>query len=62
MLAVAALRHVRLFEVPLTLDVTAWYAVARPGRCCWPSSRLALYGFHTSLAGKPVFGRSLLED
>jgi serine/threonine-protein kinase len=48
-------------ELPLTLDVSAWYASRG-----WPPllviAGLAVYGFHTSLAGKPMFGRSLLED
>jgi serine/threonine-protein kinase len=49
------------FEVPVTFDVTAWYASR-----AWPVllavGALAVYGFHASLAGKPFFGRSLLED
>jgi hypothetical protein len=46
---------------PITTDLTAWYAdnfvldlillVA-----------LAIYGFHTSLAGQPLFGRSFLQE
>jgi serine/threonine-protein kinase len=48
-------------EVPLTLEVTAWYASR-----AWPVllaiTALAVYGFHTSLAGKPMFGGPLLED
>jgi hypothetical protein len=50
-----------VFEIPNTLDVTAWYASR-----AWPVLlavvALAAYGFHTSLAGKPMFGSSLLED
>jgi hypothetical protein len=49
------------FEVPLTLDLTAWYA-SRGWPVVLAIAALAAYGFHTSLAGKPMFGRSLLED
>ena len=49
------------FEVPLTLEAGAWYAAR-----AWPLgltiAALAVYGFQTSLAGKPLLGRSLLED
>jgi serine/threonine-protein kinase len=48
-------------EVPLTLDLTTWYATR-----AWPVvlavAALAAYGFQVSLGGKPMFGRSLLED
>jgi uncharacterized integral membrane protein len=48
-------------EVPLTLDVAAWYAPhGLPVVLAFVG--LSLYGFHTSLAGKPLFGRALLED
>jgi hypothetical protein len=50
-----------LLEFPLTLDVSAWYA-ARALPVVAVVAGLALYGFRTSLAGKPLFGRSLLED
>lgn len=60
-LAVALFYMFYAFEVPLTLDFSAWYATH-----CLPAIfvfvALALYGFHTSLAGKPLLGRSLLED
>jgi hypothetical protein len=47
-------------EVPLTIDLTAWYAVqALP--VVGVVLALAAYGFHTSLGGKPAFGR-VLED
>jgi hypothetical protein len=49
------------FEVPITLDAMAWYTSR-----AWPLvlaiAALAVYGFHVSLAGKPIFGRTLLED
>jgi hypothetical protein len=45
-------------EVPLTLDLSAWYATrALPVVLLFVG--LAVYGFHTSLAGRPVFGRAL---
>jgi hypothetical protein len=50
-----------LVEAPLTLDLSAWYA-SRSLPVVAVLVGLALYGFHTSLAGKPFFGRSLLED
>jgi serine/threonine-protein kinase len=50
-----------LVEAPLTLDLSAWY-VARALPVVAVLAGLAVYGFHTSLAGKPLFGRSFLED
>jgi predicted Ser/Thr protein kinase len=48
-------------EVPLTTDVTAWYALhAVPVVAAILG--VAVYGFHTSLGGKPAFGASLLDD
>ena len=49
-----------LVEAPLTLDFSAWYA-GRALPVVAVLAGLAFYGFHTSLAGKPFFGR-LLED
>jgi hypothetical protein len=50
-----------LLEAPVTTNVTAWYAVY-----CVPAllvvALLTAYGFQTSLAGKPVLGRGLLDD
>jgi serine/threonine-protein kinase len=61
MLAVLMFVMFVAFEVPLTLDLTAWYAPRG-----WPVvlviAGLAAYGFRTALAGKPMFGGSLLED
>jgi uncharacterized integral membrane protein len=49
------------FEVPLTLDFSAWYAThGLPAIFVFLG--LAVYGFLTSLGGKPLLGRSLLED
>jgi serine/threonine-protein kinase len=45
-------------EVPLTFDLSAWYAT-RGLPVALLLVGLALYGFHTSLAGRPVFGRAL---
>jgi serine/threonine-protein kinase len=50
-----------LVEAPLTLDLSAWYA-ARALPVVAVLAGLAFYGFRTSLAGKPLFGHSLLED
>jgi len=50
-----------LLEAPLTLDPSAWFATrALPVVALFRA--LAVYGFRTSLAGKPIFGRPLLED
>lgn len=50
-----------VLEAPLTLDLQAWYA-SRALPTLLVVAGLALYGFHTSLAGKSILGRSLLED
>jgi serine/threonine-protein kinase len=48
-------------EVPFTTDFTAWYALqGLPVLAAIVA--LAVYGFHTSLGGKPAFGGGLLED
>lgn len=48
-------------EAPLTLDVSAWYALqAVP--VVGMLVGVAVYGFYTSLGGKPMLGRALLED
>jgi hypothetical protein len=49
-----------LVEAPLTLDLSAWY-LSRSLLPMLAIAALAVYGFRTSLAGKPAFGR-LLED
>jgi hypothetical protein len=48
-------------EVPLTLDFSAWYGT-RALPVVLAVLGLAVYGFFTSLAGKPVFGRLLADD
>ena len=59
--AVAMFVSFALIEAPLTLDLSAWYASrALPGALA--VAGLAVYGFVTSLAGKPLLGQSLLED
>jgi serine/threonine protein kinase len=60
-LAVALFCFFNLVEAPLTLDFSAWYG-GRALPVLAVLAGLACYGFHTSLAGKPLFGRSLLED
>jgi hypothetical protein len=48
-------------EIPLTLDLAAWYA-PRALPVVLIFAALLVFGFHTSLAGKPPLGRGLLED
>jgi serine/threonine-protein kinase len=46
---------------PMTTDLTAWYAtnfLIDAGICL----ALAVFGFYTSLAGQPLFGRPLFEE
>jgi hypothetical protein len=50
-----------LAEVPLTLDVSAWYALQGLPVVAVLLG-LTVYGFYTSLAGKPIFGRALIDD
>lgn len=50
-----------IFEVPLTLEVSAWYA-SRAGPVVLVFAALLAYAFHTSLGGKPIFGGALLDD
>jgi hypothetical protein len=48
-------------EIPLTLDVTAWYAAhALPVLVPWLAA--VAYAFHTALGGQPLLGQGLLED
>jgi hypothetical protein len=60
-LAVALFYMFSIIEVPITLDVGAWYA-PRALPVVGVLVALALYGFRTSLGGKPVFGSSLMDD
>jgi serine/threonine-protein kinase len=50
-----------LIEVPITLDLGAWYA-SRALPLVAVLAGLGIYGFHTALAGKPMFGSTLLDD
>ncbi|PYQ53062.1 MAG: hypothetical protein DMF78_09915 [Acidobacteria bacterium] len=59
-LAVTLAFYFTMIEMPLTIDLSAWYAM-RALPAVVVMAAVALYGFHTSLAGKPVFGRAL-ED
>jgi serine/threonine-protein kinase len=48
-------------EVPLTLDLSSWYAMqAFP--VVGVLLLLVVYGFYTSLGGKPIFGQAFFED
>jgi hypothetical protein len=60
-LAVTLIFMFSLIEVPITLDLGAWYA-PRALPVVAALLALALYGFRTALGGKPVFGSSLLDD
>jgi hypothetical protein len=60
-LACALFIQFGLLEVPLTLDLTAWHAT-RGFPAVLALLGLALYGFRTALAGRPAFGRMLLDD
>jgi serine/threonine-protein kinase len=60
-LAVTLIFMFTLIEVPITLDLGAWYA-PRALPVVAVLLGLALYGFRTALGGKPVFGASLLDD
>ncbi len=60
-LAVGLFVGFSLIETPLSFDLTPWYSpLALPVLATVLG--LGLYAFHTSLAGKPLFGRPLLED
>jgi len=60
-LAVSLFFMFSILEVPLTLDLSAWFAT-RAVPVVLVLVGVAIYGFHTSLGGKPLFGRALLED
>jgi hypothetical protein len=48
-------------ESLFTLELSAWYA-PRALPILLVFAALVAYGFHTSLGGKPPFGKALLED
>jgi hypothetical protein len=60
-LVVALFVMFSMLEVPLTLDISAWFA-GRALPVVAVVVALSLYGFRTALAGKPLFGRALLDD
>jgi eukaryotic-like serine/threonine-protein kinase len=60
-LVVALFVMFSLLEVPLTLDLSAWFAM-RALPVLLVVLGLSVYGFKTALAGKPLFGRELLDD
>jgi hypothetical protein len=50
-----------LTRFPLTTEWSAWYAgISLVGILL--IAALALYGFYTSLAGRPVFGGAVLDE
>jgi hypothetical protein len=62
LLATAVMTYVCFVQifVPLTTDASAWYAGASALGLAVVIG-LAVYGFLVSLAGKPLFGRPVLE-
>ena len=50
-----------LIRAPLTLDLSAWYA-GRSFAVLGFFAALLIAAFFTSLGGKPLFGRDLLDD
>ena len=50
-----------LGDFPLTTQGSAWYAgISLTGILL--IAAMALYGFYTSLGGRPVFGGAVLDD
>jgi len=50
-----------LFFFPITTQMSAWYSgIGLTGLAVLLA--IALYAFHTSLGGQPLFGRASLED
>jgi hypothetical protein len=50
-----------LLNLPLTIEGSAWYAgISLTGILLMAA--MALYGFYTSLGGRPVFGGAVLEE
>ncbi len=60
-LAFTELTRNLLLPAPLTLDFSRWYA-GRSAFVLVVLAGLAVYGFHTSLGGKPVFGAAALDE
>ena len=53
--------HNLLASFPLTTQGSAWYAgISLAGILLMAA--MAFYGFYTSLGGRPVFGRAVLEE
>ncbi len=50
-----------LLRFPLTLDFSVWYAGSSLSALLIAAA-VAAYGFHTALAGRPLFGGKILED
>jgi hypothetical protein len=50
-----------LQNVPLTTQTSSWYAgISLAGILLMAA--MALYGFYTSLGGRPLFGGAVLEE
>jgi len=59
-LVVAMLFHMRFIDLRVTFDFSAWYASGSLIILLFLTS-IAVYGFHTALAGRPLFKDELLE-
>ena len=60
-LAAGYLFNQLLNSFPITMELSAWYSgIGLAGLALLIS--MALYAFHTSLGGQPLFGRASLED
>jgi len=60
-LAIEVVFYLILLAVPITLQLSAWYSwMGLTGLALLLA--LSLYAFHTSLGGRPIFGRISLED
>ena len=60
-LIVAMLFHMRLQQLPITLDFSSWYASGSMIIILFLSA-IVVYGFHTALAGRSLFKDELLEN
>jgi hypothetical protein len=51
----------RLMGFPITTDLSVWYSgIGLTGVCLLLA--MTLYAFHTSVGGRPIFGRAILEE
>jgi len=59
--AVAVLFKVVFVLFPVTTQLSAWYSgIGLTGLALLLG--LTVYAFHTSLGGRPLFGRAMVED